>query len=418
VQRKVVYAGVAASSFAKGSELLDHLADLPVAAKQVERLTRAIGSERVAQRDEAVAAFEALPLVQKFDAPAGVAPPELAVVEVDGGRLQIRERDGSQAQSTPAVAEEDFDEDPKAKGFWRENKVGLLLEMESEVSAVDPCAGIPPGFVDVLRIPVLAREIGKVAAQQEGDGPAPPESVPADERDEAGEHEPGHEPPQVKHRTVVATCRPWWSFALLVASAAWAAAFQKAKRRAFVADGSANNWRLHKRYFSSFTAVLDFIHALSYVYAAALAGRPFEEGWEIYARWIAWVWQGEVRRVIEELSKRQEEVGLPEEGESETSVRSVVARSLVYLSNHQDKMKYDEYRRQGLPITSAVMESTVKQMNQRVKGTEKFWCASGAEAIVQLRADYLSDDEPLDDFFERRQRDATGQRPYRRPAAA
>ena len=415
MQRKIVYAGIAASSFAKGSELLDHLADLPVATKQVERLARAIGSERVAQRDEAVRAFEALPLVVKFDAPVGVAPPELAVVKVDGGRLQIRERDGPEAQAaeaTPPPTDGDLDEDPKAnKGFWREDKLGVLLEMESEVSAIDPCPQIPPGFIDVLRIPTLAREIGKVAAQQEDD---PPDLLPATD---APNDPPAYQPPEVKHRTVVATCRAWRSFAVLLASAAWAAAFQKAQRKAFVADGSGNNWRLHKRFFRSFVAVLDFIHALSYVYAAAMAGRPFDKGWEIYARWIAWVWKGEVRRVIEDLSQRQEEVGLPQEGESETSVASVVAQSLVYLSNHQDKMKYDEYRRQGLPITSAVMESTVKQMNQRVKGTEKFWCSEGAEAIVQLRADYLSDDQPLDDFFERRQRHATGQRPYRRPAA-
>jgi hypothetical protein len=422
VQRKIVYAGVAASSFAKGSELLDHLADLPVATKQVERLTRAIGSERVAQRDEEVAAFEALPLVQKFDAPAGVEPPELAVVKVDGGRLQIRERgdepEAAPAEGAPAVTEDGFDEAQKGKGFWREDKLGVLLQMESEVSAVDPCPEVPPGFIDVLRIPILARQIGKVAAQQDGDEADAPESAPADGSGGSGEREPEYEPPQVKRRSVVATCRPWWSFALLVASAAHAAGFQKAKRKAFVADGSGNNWRLHKRFFSSFVAVLDFIHALSYVYAAAMAGRPFEQGWETYARWIAWVWKGEVKRVIEELSERQEEVGLPQEGESETSVPGVVARALTYLRNHQDKMKYDEYRKAGLPLTSAVMESTVKQMNQRVKGTEKFWCAEGAEAIVQLRADHLSDGEPLDDFFERRQQDATGQRPYRRPAAA
>jgi hypothetical protein len=414
VQQKVVYAGVAACSFAKGSELLDNLAELGVPTKQVERLTRTIGTERVAQRDQQVAAFEALPLVEKFDAPAGVKPPELAVVKVDGGRLQIRERDAAraQAEATPSPAEEGFDEDETGKGFWREDKLGVLLEMQSEVSASDPCPQIPPGFIDVLRIPVLARQIGKTAARQDGDGP---DAVAVtDESDEAGGCDAGYQPPEVKHRRVVATCRAWSSFALLIASAAHAAGFQKAKRKAFVADGSSNNWRLHKRFFSSFTAVLDFIHALSYVYAAAMAGRPFERGWEIYNRWITWVWQGQVRRVIQELSQRQVEVGLPQEGESETSVASIVARSLGYLRNHQDKMKYHEYRKEGLPITSAVMESTVKQMNQRVKGTEKFWCGQGAEAIVQLRADYLSDDQPLDDFWANRQATATGQRPYRR----
>ena len=48
-------------------------------------------------------------------------------------------------------------------------------------------------------------------------------------------------------------------------------------------------------------------------------------------------------------------------------------------------MKYDEYRRLGLPITSSHVESTVKPFNRRVKGTEKFWSEEGAEALLQLR---------------------------------
>jgi hypothetical protein len=35
-------------------------------------------------------------------------------------------------------------------------------------------------------------------------------------------------------------------------------------------------------------------------------------------------------------------------------------------------MNYPEYRRLGLPITSSLMESTIKQLSQRVNGTEKF----------------------------------------------
>src|SRR5262249_52423408 len=34
-------------------------------------------------------------------------------------------------------------------------------------------------------------------------------------------------------------------------------------------------------------------------------------------------------------------------------------------------------------------------------------------AIVPLRADHLSDDAPLEQFFQQRQANATGQRPYR-----
>ena len=55
-----------------------------------------------------------------------------------------------------------------------------------------------------------------------------------------------------------------------------------------------------------------------------------------------------------------------------------------------------QYRRQGLPITTAWMESLVKEINYRVKGTEMFWNEpKGAEAILQIRAAALCDDDRL-----------------------
>ena len=287
---KITYAGTAGRSFAEASALLKQLADLPTPEKQVERLTRRIGAEGVAEREAAVAAFAALPLAEKFAAPCGVTPPELAVVMADGGRLQIR--DPPQAPPSPADA-------PAAKA--------------------------------------------------------------ADE-------------------TTLAE----------------------------------DEWKLQRRFFGSFTAILDFIHALSYVFAAAMAGRCFAAGWAVYEQWIGWVWQGRVNEVIAALERRQAELGEASEDEPETRPRRLVARTLTYLGNHQDKMRYDDYRRQGLPITSSHVESAVKQINQRVKGTEKFWSEEGSEAVLQLRADYLNDGEPLEAFWQRRQEAATGQRSYRR----
>jgi len=60
-------------------------------------------------------------------------------------------------------------------------------------------------------------------------------------------------------------------------------------------------------------------------------------------------------------------------------------------------MNYPGYRQQGLPVTSSLMESFVKEMNWRVKGTEKFWNApSGANPILALRAASLCDDERIE----------------------
>jgi hypothetical protein len=66
-------------------------------------------------------------------------------------------------------------------------------------------------------------------------------------------------------------------------------------------------------------------------------------------------------------------------------------------------MDYPRYRRQGLPITSAPMESLVKQMNHSVKGTEMFWNdPTSAEPILQLRAAALSEDDRLDHHLRHR----------------
>jgi hypothetical protein len=412
-------------SFAEGSELLERLADRAVSAKQVERVTRRIGAERVAERDAQVAAYQALPLVEKFAVPAGVTPPEVAVVMADGGRLQILERTAMPAADPPpqgeavaaadpvVAADEAWEAELVPASHWREDKVGLLLTMHSDVSAVDPCAEIPSSFLDATRIPELVRELSRqVPAEADAARPAD-DGVPAEA---AAPEAAAYQPPQVEQRQVLASRRTWPTFAPQVAAAAWAWGFQGAARKAFVGDGSANHWRLQRRFFGSFVAILDFIHALSYVYAAALAGRSRAAGWLCYREWIGWVWQGQVTRVLTALEARQAELGLPEEDEPATSPRQVVARTLTYLRNQQDKMHYDEYRRQGLPITSSLMESVVKQVNRRVKGTEKFWSEDGAEALLQLRADQLSDDQPLDGFWQRRQEAATGQRRYR-PAA-
>ncbi len=417
MQQKITYAGTVSRSFAEGSELLERLAELPVSAKQVERVTRRIGAERVAERDADVAAYQALPLVGRFAVPAGVTPPDLAVVMADGGRLQILDRTHPPpapdvAAAPPVAAEgEAWDEEPVPAGHWREDKVGLLLTMHSAVSATDPCPDIPPSFVDATRIPELVRELSRQVKQAEG--------APAAEAEPAGGALPeagAYRPPRVGQRKVLASRRTWPTFAPMVAAAAWAWGFQGAARKAFVGDGSANHWRLQRRFFGSFVPILDFIHALSYVYAAATAGRPRAAGWACYRQWIAWVWQGQVGRVIAALEGRQAELGWPEEGEPDTSPRRVVGRTLTYLRNQQGKMHYAAYRRQGLPITGSLMESVVKQVNRRVKGTEKFWSEAGAEALLQLRADQLSDDQPLEAFWQRRQEAATGQRRYR-PAA-
>jgi hypothetical protein len=411
VLKKIVFAGTQHPSFAQGSAALAALAGLVIATKQVERVTEKIGRERVEQRDRAVEDFQKTPLMTRCESPIP-HPPDLAVVMMDGGRLQILDRRA--AASVPLADgndEEDGDEDEsqERKGHWREDKIGVLMTMTSTVSTDDPCPQIPESFVDPTRILKLAREVKKSVKVGEDAAGKPPESASEDDPVPAGEFTPR---PRV--RTMVATRGKAKRFRMILAQAAYARGFAKAKRKAFVADGATTNWKTHRLFFSEYTPVLDFIHGLSYIFAVAMAGRDFRAGWEAYVTWIQQVWSGRVDDVITALETRQSELGTPVPEDPETSPRVVVAETLTYLRNNASRMHYPEYRKAGLPTTSSHMESTVKLFNRRLKGTEKFWSEEGAEALLQLRADYLSETEPLDQFWEDRQAHATGQRQYRR----
>jgi hypothetical protein len=173
--------------------------------------------------------------------------------------------------------------------------------------------------------------------------------------------------------------------------------FFDAQAQAFLGDGLPWNGSIWKKHFATFTPILDFIHVLSYLFVAAKAVHAAaQDAWDQDLTWMRGCWSGAVGQVLEELCHWQTKLGLPPEGAPETDPRAIVAKTITSLENNRPRMNYPEYRRQGLPITTAWMESWVKEVNYRVKGTEMFWNdPEGAEAILQVRAAALSDDERL-----------------------
>jgi hypothetical protein len=358
----------------------------------VRRATERVGQERVAERDAQVAAYEALPLVAQRTVPDDQPTPAVACVQMDGGRVQLFDR------AEPQRNEDDT--------FWREVKVGCLWSMTSNVSTEDPCPQLPASFVDPERMQRMVREI-KGFSRPEGTADDTVEEERIDER-------PGR--PRPLARSVVASRHGVETFGKLLASEAYQRRFAGAPRRAFVADGSDANWGVWRRHFSDYVPILDFIHALTYVYAAALAGQVLKEGWRAYRQWAQWIWSGQVDRVITALELRQQELGDPTKETPKTAPSAIVATSLGYLRNQRSRMDYPEYRKQGLPLTSTYVESTVKQINRRMKGTEKFW-SYGVEPMLTLVADHLGDTPTLTRFWRNRPHRLTGSRCYQAHAA-
>jgi hypothetical protein len=388
----MVYAGTNARSFKQASEDLLHAAELTINEQRIMRATKRIGGERAAQRDAAVQAWEQLPLPEQQRSPHAQVP-AVAVVEMDGGRMQIRERKAAEEEATQKEAR---------SGFWRETKVGCLLSVASQISSEDPCPMIPKVFVDPRRMRKMVREIKGFCAEEDQES-----------THEEASAEPRKGQPVVLVRSVVATRQDVHALGRQLAAAAWQRGFAAAPRKAFVGDGQEANWTVHRTQFSHYVPILDFIHGLCYVYAGALAGRRLREGWPAYLQWAQWVWSGQVEHVIEALKIRLQEFGPAQDNESEESPHQKVADALRYLKNQRPRMRYDEYRRQGMPLTSSHIESTIKQINRRVKGSEKFWSNLGAEALLQLAADHISETKPLATFWREWASRATGHRNYR-----
>jgi hypothetical protein len=387
---KVAYAGSQSASFVQATKDLAALAELSVSRERVQRWTKRIGRERVAETEVEAAAYQELTLPARRSSPTEQVP-QVACVMADGGRIQIRARGGTSSKQD-------------ATGHWRETLVGCCLSMTSTTHAEDPCPTIPSTFVDPERIWQLAREIKGISANSPEEAELP---------EEASADRAGRPTPLVK--SVVATRQGVEAFGERLVAAAYARGFHAAPRKAFVADGAATNWSVHQRHFSHYTPILDFTHAICYVYAAAHAGRNTVEGWSAYRQWAQWLWEGSVELLLAALTTRSHELGAPGEEEAETSPRRIVSEALRYLTNQQSRINYAAYRRQGLPITSSAIESTIKQINRRVKGSEKFW-DQGAEPLLQLAADHLSQTEPLRPFWRQRPRRLSPMRCYQAAA--
>ena len=375
---KVIHAGSAATSFAAASADLSVLAEAEISDKRIGRIVKRIGNERVAEVQQQAAAYEDLPLPARQQSPVDLTP-SLVCVQCDGGRLQIRNRTKQDDQSDEA-------KDDSKSSFWRESKVGALIKMTGATH--DPCPEIPTVFVDAERMSRLTREI-KGFSGDKG------ESAEATSQSSAEDSESLLKPdelhvstrPKPLVRSVIATTENIQAFGKLLVVAAHARGFMAAERRAFVCDGMACNWTLHEKHFGRFTPILDIVHAICYLYHAAIGGDPTPESWQRYCQWAQWLWSGEVDKLLASMHAHQAKIGLPEEADKDTSARALLADAIRYVSNQRSRMDYARYRQQGLPITSAYIESTIKQINRRVKGTEKFWSIN-ANPMLQLRADF------------------------------
>jgi hypothetical protein len=366
-----------APSFADASEDMRALAEIEISPTHLQRLSERIGEEWVELRDEDVDKFRQRRLERTYKEP----PRGAAVVMLDGGRVQTRAEDAGRGVSEPG---------------WRESKVACCLTIATKSHAVDPQPEPPVKFLEPTSAARLASEVkrrSRPAIERSAADRRASQASKGKQRKRPKKRKRAEKCPRV--RTVVATMENSDTFGWQVAAEVHRRGLDRATRKACVCDGQAYNWSIYEMHLlpAGFIAVLDFLHLLAYLHDAAyaLGGADEARAWKTYKQWLRWAWSGKVGVLLSAL--RAAVATLKAKGSTAATRRLTVEETLTYVNNNRQRMNYPKYRCLGLPVSSAPVESTIKQINRRIKGSEKFWLEGGAEAMLQLRAAQLSQDD-------------------------
>jgi len=219
-------------------------------------------------------------------------------------------------------------------------------------------------------------KVGTVASYLPGDGTA-------------------EQPPQRLVTTYVATMGASEAFGQRLHVEAERRGLRQAATVLVLGDGG--NWidPLSEREHLHDQRIIDFYHAAEHLHAAARAalGGDTPVAAALAEQLQDALWDGRLEALIGQLRSDAERLGPPQATDGADHPRRVLANNVNYFQTHRAHMDYPTYRRRGWPIGSGVTEAGVKQFNKRVKGTEQFWSLSGVEAILSLRALWLSQDD-------------------------
>ena len=169
--------------------------------------------------------------------------------------------------------------------------------------------------------------------------------------------------------------------------ALWALAVEHnlptARNRTVVADGAMWIWDVAEDVCPDGQQVVDWYHAVEHLYKVAFALYPSDSDLAKRQRWLKTyknhLYMGHIETIISVLHKR----GVPQ--------------LTTYFEHHKRRMRYLEFREEGLPIGSGTVESGVKQFKQRLCGTGMRWHWDNAQRMILLRSAILGRD--FDDLW-------------------
>lgn len=168
----------------------------------------------------------------------------------------------------------------------------------------------------------------------------------------------------------------------------------KAKRIVVLGDGAEWIWSVAEMHFPDATWIIDLFHAREHVsdLCKLLLGPDENQIEQQRTRWWKDLDAGRIEKII--LEARQ---NLPKNLERKKKAKT----GIRYLEKNKERMRYAQFRAQGLFVGSGVVEAGCKSLiGQRLKQSGMEWSIRGANAIIALRCMIKSN--RFEDYWESR----------------
>lgn len=151
-----------------------------------------------------------------------------------------------------------------------------------------------------------------------------------------------------------------------------------------IGDGAQWIWNIAAKHFWGATQIVDLYHALEHLAnagkAAYGASNPKSQQWLSAHRED--LRNGDIDAVVRSL-KRLRPSGFQE--------KEIVRKEIEYFKKNRERMRYQDFRKQGLFIGSGVVEAGCKTViGRRLKQSGMRWTVKGANSIIALRCCQMS----------------------------
>jgi hypothetical protein len=168
-----------------------------------------------------------------------------------------------------------------------------------------------------------------------------------------------------------------------------------AEQQIAISDGGNGLEDFFRTFFPKAECILDFWHAKEYLVELAKAIYPGDE-----AARHSWTAEACHQLKHEGGPAARARLEALDVSSASAEVRELHRRTVQYFCNHEHRMDYPRYVRNGWQIGSGPVESACKTVvGNRLKGGGMRWGEAGADAVCHLRGLYLSEPTCWDCFW-------------------